>query len=74
MFVVKPLLNYFIVNREIEHRKKLAREYIEAKREAESVRAEKISTHMMNNQETSGKAVNNPGETAVKIPDADQSM
>nr|MBF0222365.1 hypothetical protein [Desulfobulbaceae bacterium] len=40
MFVVKPILNYFIVNREIENRKKLALEYSVAKREAESIRKE----------------------------------
>lgn len=40
MFVVKPILNYFILNREIENRKKLALEYSEAKREAEAVRKE----------------------------------
>jgi hypothetical protein len=43
VFVVKPLLNYFIVNREIEHRKKLSREYMSAKREAEATRTEKIN-------------------------------
>ena len=40
VFVVKPLLNYFVVNREIEVQKKIAREYREAKETAIAARNE----------------------------------
>jgi hypothetical protein len=53
VFVVKPLLNYFIVNREIEHRKKLAREYRKAKLEAEAARAE-----IKDDTDTEGREMN----------------
>ena len=64
LFVVKPTLNYIIVNRDIENQKKLAREYRDAKRQAEATRNEKIHA------DVTDWGINNPvtpnGEMAVK--------
>lgn len=40
VYVIKPLFNYFAVNREIEHRKKLIKECEEARRQAAAARGE----------------------------------
>ena len=69
LYVVKPLLNYFIVNREIENRKKLAREYQEAKRDAEAARAERIESslrHVDFDDESDDSMVDEMAELANK--------
>jgi len=70
-FVVKPLLNYFIINREIENRKKLAREYQEAKREAEEARAEKTSGHGSVGMAVINKSTQ-PIQPTAKYPESEQ--